>query len=173
MTSIPRGRAGAGGEFARAAAVSRCRKASVSWARQGVHSSPGESRFGGTSREAQVARASPSGGSVADRVPLLAARPYLDLGRKRWPVWRYDAASPERNSYRHCLHLGSWQQQGRRQRPRQWQICIDNGSTMLLVRLASNGNLEFGMSSWAFRGRYFGVTGLAQPDLVVWRFRRI
>jgi hypothetical protein len=55
--------------------------------------------------------------------------------------------------------------------PDNGKYCIDNGATMLLVRLGSNGSLEFGMSSWAFRGHYFGVTGLAQPDPSGWRFR--
>jgi len=52
------------------------------------------------------------------------------------------------------------------------KYCIDNGSTMLLARPASNGGLEFGMSSWNARGSYFGVLGLAQPDAGGWRFRQ-
>lgn len=49
------------------------------------------------------------------------------------------------------------------------KYCIDEGSTMLLVRSGANGTLEFGMSSWNARAHFFGVSGVAQAAPHGWR----
>ena len=51
------------------------------------------------------------------------------------------------------------------------KYCIDNGSTMLLTHVATNGSLEFGLSLWTSRGHNFSVSGVAQPEAGGWHFQ--
>jgi hypothetical protein len=55
--------------------------------------------------------------------------------------------------------------------PDSGKYCINDGSTMLLVRPADGGGLEFGIAYWGPRSRYFSVFGVARPDSGGWRFR--
>ncbi|WP_428486349.1 hypothetical protein [Rhodopila sp.] len=44
------------------------------------------------------------------------------------------------------------------------KYCIDNNSTTFLARHLGN-ELEFSLSSWSGRGHYFGISGVATPEV--------